>query len=317
TVGAALAVLPTLTVKVSDTGPPLPSSAVTVVVAVAAAFAVTVSDWFTLTVGAPNKAPAVASALGDVGGLVPGDARRVSLSGVFSDADGDSLSVTARSSASSVATVSVASGYGSLTVRAVAQGAATVTVTAADGNGGTVSDTFAVTVDAPSAVPAVVSPISDVSGLQPGESRTISLDGVFRSPSGFSLAITANSSDSSVATLSVPSDYATMTVRAVAEGTASIRVTANDGRNTVSDTFTVTVEAADSGPGAGSESPELDAGDEGAEAEEQDPVVRYDANGDGITQYSEYQTALADYLGGSLTIGDLMAVRAAWVRDAR
>jgi len=277
----------------------------------------TVSDTFTVTVDAANTAPTVASSLGNVGGLVPGDSRRVSLSGVFDDADGDSLAITARSSAAGVAAVSVVSGYGSLTVRAVGEGTATVTVTAADGNGGTVSDTFTVTVDAPSANPTVASPIGDISGIKPGESRTISLGGVFKSPSGVALAITASSSDSSVAALSVTSDYATMTVRAVAEGTASIRVTAHDGRNTVSDTFTVTVEAADPGSGTGSESLEPDAGDEEAETEEQDPLVRYDADGDGKIQYSEYQTALADYLGGSLTIGDLMAVRAAWVKDAR
>ncbi|MCY4433862.1 MAG: Ig-like domain-containing protein, partial [bacterium] len=84
------------------------------------------------------------------------DARQVSLSGVFSDADGDSLTVTARSSAAAVATVSVASGYGSLTVSAKAEGTATVTVTADDGNGGTVSDSFTVAVEAANQAPAVV-----------------------------------------------------------------------------------------------------------------------------------------------------------------
>jgi len=140
---------------------------------------------------------------------------------------------------------------------------------------------------------------------------------VFNNPSRGSLSVTARSSATSVATLSVPSDYTSLTVRAAGEGTATVTVTASDGRDTVSDTFTVTVDAASTEL----ESPEPDAEDQDAEAEaeaeETDPVVRYDANGDGKTQYSEYETALADYLGGSLTIEDLMAVRAAWVRDAR
>ena len=92
--------------------------------------------------GAAQSAPTVAAPIADVSGLEAGATRDVSLSGVFSDADGDRLTVTAASSDEARATVSVASDYSRLTVTGVAVGTATITVTAADGNGGTVSDAF-------------------------------------------------------------------------------------------------------------------------------------------------------------------------------
>ena len=72
--------------------------------------------------------------------------REVSLSGVFSDADGDVLTITATSSDETVATVSVASDGTSLTVAGVSDGTATITVTAQDSDGNRVSDTFDVAV---------------------------------------------------------------------------------------------------------------------------------------------------------------------------
>ncbi|MCY4579585.1 MAG: fibronectin type III domain-containing protein, partial [Chloroflexi bacterium] len=69
-----------------------------------------------------------------------------SLSGVFSDADGDALTISAALSNEATATVSVASDGSKLTVTGVAEGTATVTVTAQDTDGNTVSDVFNVTV---------------------------------------------------------------------------------------------------------------------------------------------------------------------------
>ncbi|MCY4557737.1 MAG: fibronectin type III domain-containing protein, partial [Chloroflexi bacterium] len=93
-----------------------------------------------------NAAPTVASPISDVSGLAAGSTRDVSLSGVFSDADGDSLTVTSTSSDDAIATVSVAADYSSLTVTGVAEGTATVTVTAQDSHGNQVSDAFDVSV---------------------------------------------------------------------------------------------------------------------------------------------------------------------------
>ena len=103
----------------------------------------TVSDIFTVTVKA---APVVASALEDVSGLGVGTTQYASLAGVFSDADGDALSITTASSDDAKATVTVAADQSKLTLTGVALGTATITVTAQDSDGNRVSDAFVVSV---------------------------------------------------------------------------------------------------------------------------------------------------------------------------
>ena len=187
----------------------------------------------------PNRAPTVSGAIADAVIVNESGTETVSLSGVFSDADNDALTVAAASSDEAVATVSVASGYASLTVTARARGMATITVTADDGNGGTVSDEFTITVKA---APVVASAISDISGLEAGDSQDVSLSGVFSDADGDSLTITAASSDDARATVTVASDGSKLTVAGVAEGAATVTVTARDGDgNRVSDTFDVPV----------------------------------------------------------------------------
>ena len=105
-----------------------------------------VEDEFTVTVKA---GPTVASAIGDVSGLEAEATREVSLSGVFSDADSDALTITAASSDKAIAKVTVASDGSKLTLTGVDDGTATVTVTARDSDGNTVSDAFDVSVVGP------------------------------------------------------------------------------------------------------------------------------------------------------------------------
>ncbi len=206
----------------------------------------TVSDRFDVTVAAPrqqdppaNRAPTVASGIGDATIVSESGTQGVSLSGVFADADNDALTVTAGSSGTAVATVSVAADGSSLTVTAQARGTATITVTADDGNGGTVSDAFTVTVKA---APVVASGISDVSGLEEGAARDVSLAGVFSDADGDALTISAASSDDGVATVAVAGDGSALTLAGVAEGTATVTVTAEDSDgNRVSDAFDVSV----------------------------------------------------------------------------
>ena len=204
-----------------------------------------VSDSFDVEVAAPqqqappNQAPTVSAAITDATIVSESGTRQVSLSGVFDDADNDSLTVTAASSDEAKATASVASDGSSLTVTAKSRGTATVTVTADDGNGGTVSDAFTVTVKA---APVVASALSDISGLESGATQDVSLDGVFSDADGDSLTITAASSDETKATVSVASDGSSLTLAGVAEGTATITVTAQDSDgNSVSDAFEVEV----------------------------------------------------------------------------
>ena len=183
----------------------------------------------------PNRAPTVSGAIADLTIVSESGSRQVSLAGVFDDPDNDSLTITAASSNTARATVAVASDGSSLTVNARARGTATITVTADDGNGATVDDTFTVTVKA---APTVSAALSDVSNLEVDGSQDISLSGVFSDADGDSLTITATSSDETKATVTVASDGSKLTLSGVAEGTASITVTARDSDgNTVSDTF--------------------------------------------------------------------------------
>ena len=189
--------------------------------------------------GTPNSAPTVAIAISDITIVSESGTKRVSLTGVFSDADGDSLAVSPASSNEAVATVSAAADYSTLTVTAKSRGTGTITVTASDGKGGTVSDAFAVKVKA---APVVASAIGDVSGMEVFAGQEISLSGVFSDADGDSLTLSASSSDNTVVEPALVGDA--LTVFALAEGTATITVTARDADgNTVSDPFDVSVAA--------------------------------------------------------------------------
>ena len=189
----------------------------------------------------PNRAPTVAAAISDATIVSASGTQQVSLSGVFSDADNDALTVTAVSSDDAVATVSVATDYATFSVNAQDRGTATITVTADDGNGGTAEDAFTVTVKA---APDVASAIADVSGLEAGDTRDVSLAGVFSDADGDALTVTASSGDEAIATVSVAADHSALTVAGVAEGTATVTVTAQDSDgNRVSDAFEVSVVA--------------------------------------------------------------------------
>ena len=197
---------------------------------------VSVSDATPEQQGPPNQPPTVASAIADATIVSESGSQQVSLSGVFSDADNDALSVTAVSSDGARATVSVAADYASLTVTAQARGTATIMVTADDGNGGTVSDAFTVTVKA---APVVASAIADLS-LEVGGAQDISLSGVFSDADGDSMTFTATSTDLDVAN---PLEFhGELTIIGGLAGSATVTVTARDSDgNVVSDQFDVAV----------------------------------------------------------------------------
>ncbi len=211
----------------------------------------TVSDTFTVRVKA---APVVASAITDVNGLEEGATKDVSLSGVFNDADGDVLTITAASSDEAKATVAVAADHSSLTVEGVAEGNVTITVTAQDSDGNRISDTFDVAVEpepeqdpppdeeTPNRPPTVAQPLPDIS-LEGLQWRQFSLPDVFHDPDGDELTFTSVSSNYGVASTWVSGS--TLTVVATGTGTATITVTAEDpDGNRVSDEFEVTVTPA-------------------------------------------------------------------------
>ena len=104
----------------------------------------------TVTVTNVNERPEVDSAIADRT-MTAGDSTIISLQGTFNDPDDDTLTYTAETPDTDVATVSVIDSM--LTIERVSAGSATITVTAADRASGnadqlTASQNFAVTVEA-------------------------------------------------------------------------------------------------------------------------------------------------------------------------
>lgn len=127
----------------------------------------------TVTVTDVNEPPSVDSPIADQT-ITGGVSRIISLQGRFSDPDGDTLSYSASSSVTGVATANVSGD--DLTIAAKTAGSTTITVTAADRASGhadrlTISDSFTVTVD--SIAPAKVTGLTGTPGSVSG---TIILD---------------------------------------------------------------------------------------------------------------------------------------------
>lgn len=109
---------------------------------------VTTSDEFTVTVNDINFAPVVANAFPDGFSAEEGfGTTQVNYTDVFSDPDGDNLTISVTSSDQGVVTASVIANN-QIQITEVGIGESTITVTANDGNGGSVSDTFTFTVTA-------------------------------------------------------------------------------------------------------------------------------------------------------------------------
>ncbi len=159
----------------------------------------------------------------------------VAVSGKFTDPDGDDLSFSARSSRTSVATVSESSG--TVTVTPIAEGTTTITVSASDGRL-SASLTFTVTVKV-NRGPTTSGSLSNRTVNLGDSAFDVAVSGKFTDPDGDDLSFSARSSRTSVATVSESSG--TVTVTPIAEGTTTITVSASDGRLSASLTFTVTV----------------------------------------------------------------------------
>ena len=168
----------------------------------------------------PNRPPmAVDTIPGDT--IQVGGSITVDLSSYFDDPDGDTLTYAATSSLPGVAGVSVSGS--TLTVTALAKGEAVVTVTATDTEGLAANQEFTVTV--PNRAPMAVDTIP-AQMLFRGEMATLDLTPYFIDPDGDSLAYSAATSDAAVVTVSTSGGSAT--VNAVAQGEATVTITAVD-----------------------------------------------------------------------------------------
>ena len=153
----------------------------------------------------------------------------------FNDPNEDMLSYAASSSNPSVATASISGA--SITVRAIAPGNASVTITATDPGGLAVHQSFPVLVPNRPPRPTGTMPALEVAA---GTSATVNASSYFAEPDGQDLTFGATSSDTAVAAVSVAGD--TVTVAAVAKGTADVTITATDaGGMTAIQTFQATV----------------------------------------------------------------------------
>ncbi|WP_420616083.1 Ig-like domain-containing protein [Candidatus Palauibacter sp.] len=190
-----------------------------------------------VTVEAANQAPEAVGTI-PAQAITVGQTATVNVASFFSDPDGDALGYSAASSAAGVVSVSMSGSV--LTLVGVADGTATVTVTARDPEGLTAAQNVAVTVEAANQAPEAVGTIPAQS-LNPGQSQTIDVSPYFRDPDGDVLTYSAATSNA-LATASVSGSR--VTVIGVADGTATVTVTASDpGRLTASQTIAITVAA--------------------------------------------------------------------------
>ena len=174
----------------------------------------------TVQVIVPNREPQAVGTIPEQT-LSVGETAMVDVSSYFTDPDGDTLSYTAASSNAAVAGTSVSGS--SVVIAALARGVVTVTVTARDAQGLLAQQRFQVTVPnrAPEAVDAI--PARTVFA---GQTASVDASLYFRDPDGDPLTYTATSSNPEVATATVAA--ATITIRAIAPGVATVTVNASD-----------------------------------------------------------------------------------------
>ena len=191
-----------------------------------------VTDELVVTVG--NRAPEVSEDIEDQHIPTAGRSIYLDVAGNFSDPNDDDLTFTAGSDAEATATVLVSGSV--LVITGEAAGTATITVTASDGSL-SVEDEFVVTVG--NRAPEVSEDIEDQHIPTAGEFILLDVSGNFSDPEGDALTFTAESDAMGVATVSV--DGSTLRIIGVADGTATITVTASDTLGTVEATFELTV----------------------------------------------------------------------------
>ena len=187
-----------------------------------------------------NLAPVAADAL-TAETLVAGEASLVDVAPYFSDPNGDTLTYQPSSSSAEIVAVEMSGLSDShLRMNPLAAGTATVAVKATDPRGLSFSQTFSVTVNLPpNRAPQVLYLISAHALTVGNSAALLSVSDYFNDPDGDILTYTASTSDTAVVTASTSGSPVLITP--VAAGTATITVTASDGKLTATQSFTVTV----------------------------------------------------------------------------
>ena len=191
-----------------------------------------------------NQPPQVLA--GNVGDkdLHIGATEDLDLSTYFMDPDtGDTLTYATVSSKPAVATAEPGTGN-MITITAVAVGETTITITATDNHGASTPASFKVTVSEPNKAPVSSGIPTQRLERDFDETEDLDLSDYFSDPDGSDddLTYTAESSKPEVVKVSDPDANSMITITAVDDGEAMIKVTATDADGGVgTDTFTVTV----------------------------------------------------------------------------
>ncbi len=199
-----------------------------------------------------TQPPVVANAIADITVAEDADPSTIVLSNVFSDPENNPLTFSAVSSNTSLVLAQVSNDTLHLRYATDSSGTARLIVSALDGSSGSVSDTFNLTVNAVNDAPRLVSPIVDVS-VNTGSSFTLAINNNFADPEGDAITYTANLADGSALPAWLSFDDAVPSFSGVPLssdiGALDLVLLASDGTLTSSDTFTLTVIVATTGPG--------------------------------------------------------------------
>ena len=209
----------------------------------------TATQDFNVTVQNPpplpkNRAPKAVGSVSDVTLKVGGSSATRSVSGKFSDPDGDTLTYSVSSPNPSIVTVSISGN--TVTVAPVAAGTSgKIIVTARDPGGLTATQDFTATVQSPppppNKAPQTQGSIGDQTLNKGGNVRTINVSSYFTDPNGDTLTYLVNSPSPAIVTTSISGSTLTLTSVAVGNS-ARVIVTARDpGGLTVTQDFTVAV----------------------------------------------------------------------------
>ena len=214
-----------------------------------------VSDTFDIVVST-NRAPVVANGIPDRETRVGQAFSYAFPEDTFSDPDGDGLAYAATqddgSALPSWLTFTVGTRTFSGTPAAGDTGTVTVRVTASDGNGGSASDAFDIVVGEANNAPVVANGIPDQAARSGSRLSHTFPEDTFADADGDPLAYTATQDDGSALPSWLTFTAATRTFAgtpALADvRTLTVKVTASDGTDSVSDTFDIVVRAGNAAP---------------------------------------------------------------------